>query len=30
MVLFDLFNAEGKIITQHQYYDPAPLIEAAK
>ena len=30
MVLFDEFNKEGKIIAQRQYYDPAPLIDAAK
>lgn len=30
MVLFDEFNKDGKIISQRQYYDPAPLIDAAK
>jgi hypothetical protein len=30
MVLFDEFNKRGKIIAQRQYYDPAPLIDAAK
>ena len=30
MVLFDEFNKEGKIISQHQYYDPNQLIDAAK
>lgn len=30
MALIDEFNGEGKIIAQRQYYDPAPLIDAAK
>ena len=30
MVLFDRFNKEGKIISQLQYYDPTPLMAAAK
>jgi len=30
MVLFDEFNKEGKIIAQRQYYDPIPMIDAAK
>ncbi len=30
MVLFDKFNNQGKIISQQQYYDPSPLIAAAK
>jgi hypothetical protein len=30
MVLFDSFNKEGKIISQLQYYDPTPLMAAAK
>ena len=30
MVMFDKFNTEGKIISQLQYYDPSPLIAAAK
>jgi hypothetical protein len=30
IVLFDKFNKQGKIISQLQYYDPTPLMAAAK
>jgi hypothetical protein len=30
MVLFDLFNTDGKIATQLEYYDPTSLIMAMK
>ncbi|MBS1528523.1 MAG: hypothetical protein JST19_22945, partial [Bacteroidetes bacterium] len=28
MVLFDMFNKQGKIVTQLEYYDPAPMLAA--
>ncbi|HVW14954.1 MAG TPA: hypothetical protein VHB54_14055 [Mucilaginibacter sp.] len=28
MVLFDMFDKQGKIVTQFEYYDPAPMLAA--